>query len=43
MRRRSFAPPTGAVAQLEGTNALVPPDEADEQGLILRDPLTMGG
>jgi len=31
----------GAVAQLEGTNALVPPDEADEQGLILRDPLTM--
>jgi hypothetical protein len=30
-----------ALAQLEQTNALVPPDEADERGLILRDPPTM--
>jgi hypothetical protein len=30
-----------AVAQLERTNALVPPDEADERGLILRDPPTI--
>lgn len=32
-----------AVAQLRQTNALVPPDEADERGLILLDPPTMGG
>jgi hypothetical protein len=31
-----------ALAQLERTNALIPPDEADERGLILRDPPTMG-
>jgi hypothetical protein len=30
-----------ATAQLEQTNALVPPDEADERGLILLDPPTM--
>lgn len=28
----------GALAQLETTNALVAPDEAEERGLILRDP-----
>jgi hypothetical protein len=28
----------GALAQLERTNALVAPDEADERGLVLRDP-----
>lgn len=27
-----------AVAQLDPANALVPPDEADERGLLLRDP-----
>lgn len=27
------------VAQLERTNALIPPDEAEERGLILRDPV----
>lgn len=27
-----------ALAQLERTNALVPPDKAEEQGLLLRDP-----
>ena len=32
-----------AVAQLQQTNALVPPDEADERGLILVDPPTMKG
>lgn len=28
----------GALAQLERTNALVPPDEAEERGAILLDP-----
>lgn len=28
----------GAVSQLERTNALVPPDEAEERGLVLLDP-----
>ena len=28
-----------ALAQLERTNALVPPDEAEERGLVLRDPV----
>jgi hypothetical protein len=27
-----------ALAQLEPTNALVPSDEAEERGLVLRDP-----
>ena len=31
-----------ALAQLRETNALVPPEEADERGLILRDPPTIG-
>lgn len=29
------------LAQLRETNALIPPDEAEESGLILRDPPTM--
>jgi hypothetical protein len=40
--RIDWATLPAVVAQLEDTNALVPPDEADERGLILRDPPTMG-
>jgi hypothetical protein len=40
--RIDWATLPAVVAQLEDTNALIPPDEADERGLILRDPPTMG-